>query len=124
MKKFLKRLAVLSLIIGGFSLAFAEEPTVELSPVGGSLITVRPGTTFYFTIIFTHTDVLTVYANDQYQNEVVPIPDNKRNIATQSSVVYGDVIPDYGVTKDYIVTVISLTGDEASDTISYETPIK
>ena len=38
MKKFFKRLAVLSLIIGVFSLAFAEEPTVELSPVGGSVI--------------------------------------------------------------------------------------
>ena len=122
MKKVLKKMAIFSLIIGGVSFAFAvNPPTVALSPVAGSAITVLPNEIFNFTIIFTNTDVLTVYANDEYQTEVVPIPESKKNLEQESRIRYGDVITDYNITKNYCVTVYNLDGDSTSESIIYRT---
>ena len=122
MKKVLKKMAIFSLIIGGISFAFAAEPpTVALSPVGGSAIIVRPNVVFDFTIIFTNTNVLTVYADDEYQTEVVPIPESKKNLTQENQIRYGDVITDYDITKHYCVTVYNIDGDSASESIIYRT---
>ena len=122
MKKFFRKVAIFSLIIGGFSFAFAvDPPTVALSPVAGSAITVLPNEVFNFTIIFTNTDVLTVYANDEYQNEVVPIPESMKNKEQESRIRYGDIIPGYDIIKTYIVTVKNLNEVEASESITYRT---
>jgi hypothetical protein len=115
-------MAIFSLIIGGISFAFAvNPPTVALSPVAGSAITVLPNEVFSFTIIFTNTDVLTVHANDVYQTEVVPIPESKRNVEQESRIRYGDFIPGYDIIKTYTVTVRNLDEDEASESITYRT---
>ena len=121
MKKFFKRLAVLSLILGGLSFASAEEPTLQLSPVGGSVITVLPGEYFFFTIIYTNTDVLAVYADDEYQYETLSIPDEKRNVATENRAIYGDIIHEYNVSKIYTAIAISNLGEYAFESITYET---
>ncbi len=122
MKKVLKKLAIFSLIIGGISFAFAvNPPTVALSPVAGSAITVLPNEVFNFTIIFTNTNVLTVYADDDYQTEVVPIPESMRNVEQENRIRYGDIIPGYGIIKTYIVTVRNLDEVEACTSIVYRT---
>ena len=122
MKKFFRKVAIFSLIIGGFSFAFAvDPPTVALSPVAGSAITVLPNEIFNFTIIFTNTNVLTVFADDEYQTEVVQIPESKKNLTQESRIRYGDVITDYNIIKNYCVTVYNLDGDNASESIIYRT---
>ena len=122
MKKVLKKMAIFSLIIGGISFAFAvNPPTVALSPVAGSAITVLPNEIFSFTIIFTNTDVLTVHADDEYQTEIVPIPESKRNVEQESRIRYGDVIPGYDMIKTYTVSVFNIVGDVASESIIYRT---
>lgn len=96
-------------------------PTLRLSPVEGSTITVVPDEMFCFTICYSNTNELFVYANDEYGNEMIPISEDNRNIEEERSVMYFDVINGYGIAKRYRVSAYSEDGNFVAKFITYRT---
>ncbi len=99
MKKsiFTKVLLGLAAIVG---FSFAVQPTVVVNPTSG---VVRPGSRFTLTITYTNTDVmyLRVIQSSEYADIDVPIPDETKNLSTESLWYVSDIIPDPNTTRIY-----------------------
>lgn len=102
--------------------AFADfDPTVRLIPCEGSHVMVMPGIQFDFTIIYTNTNELFVHAYDEYGDNEVPISDYNKNQHDERSVIYGDVINEYGIEKEYTVRAYNREMRVAIAKITFET---
>ena len=116
-RKFFSALLSLAALVGSAYVI----PTLRLSPVEGSTITVVPDELYCFTICYSNTSELFVYTNDEYGNEMIPISEDNRNIEDERSVMYFDVIDGYGIEKRYRVTAYSEDGNFVMKFITYRT---
>lgn len=99
MKKSIFKKALLGLAaIVGF--AFAVQPTVVVTP---SEAFVDPGARFMLVVTYTNTDImcLKVIQSSEYADIDVPIPDETKNLPTESIWYVSDIIPDPNTTRIY-----------------------
>ena len=120
MVKRLTRMALVCLATLSVSLGFAL-PYVRILFNEDQTMEIRYGQPFIFTIAFTNTNRMWVYANDYYQYEEIPLSEAKRNCPWEEMIDYGDTIYEYDYVKEYTVIIEDQDGNQDFAYITYRT---